>query len=410
MIKSTYSKNQGHRTVAFIIARLNSSRLKAKQFRTIGDRPLIEWVTQTLKQCKELDEIVLATVAMEENKPLRQFALENNIACFWYKGEVDHLTTRLRNAAEAYKADIGVVICCDSPLIHAPGIDESVRQLKSDPESDYIMAKNDESGQSSAMNGIFVCRKKAWQLADDMSDRPELKEHVFPIMFQHTDIFKCKKCILPMDIYCPNPRFSVDTWADLQFMNTVYNELEKQNKRFNLPNVVELLKKKPKLRKINAHVHQRRVVENLKKVLFAVDTIPGCSVDSFKQDLQLALQIIERLSWPVTFLVDDEKTAQLIEHHGLRVVWGAWGRRHTPSPGKGHRKLWQYKDLSGYHLVLLDICHTRNLQNDWHKSILESCPVIVFNRTEPWALKADAVIQHGKNIEHTIKWLKEFIK
>lgn len=43
------------------------------------------------------------------------------------------------------------------------------------------------SGQVSALEGVFVAKKEAWQLADDLSDSPELKEHMFPVMFKRQD-------------------------------------------------------------------------------------------------------------------------------------------------------------------------------------------------------------------------------
>ncbi|MBW2011267.1 MAG: hypothetical protein JRI32_06400, partial [Deltaproteobacteria bacterium] len=98
--------NDRERAVAFVVVRLSSSRFPAKQLRSIGNRPLLRWVTDRLCRCKELDEIVITTVAETANEPLREFAQEEGLPCFWYEGEVDHVTTRLRQAAEAFNADI----------------------------------------------------------------------------------------------------------------------------------------------------------------------------------------------------------------------------------------------------------------------------------------------------------------
>ncbi|MBW2097104.1 MAG: hypothetical protein JRI80_19795, partial [Deltaproteobacteria bacterium] len=51
------------RAVAFVVVRLSSSRLPEKQFRLIGDRSILQWIIDELRICKELDEIVIATVA-----------------------------------------------------------------------------------------------------------------------------------------------------------------------------------------------------------------------------------------------------------------------------------------------------------------------------------------------------------
>ena len=253
------------KTVAFIVARLSSSRLPAKHFRKIGDRPLLQWVLDRLKDCREVDEIVLATVAEPDNLSLRDVAENNGVSFFWYEGEVDHVTTRLRCAAEAHAADICVLVSGDCPLIHAPAIDRMVRVLKNDPLADTVKVVSDSKGQPSALQGIVANRKEAWQLADDLSDRPELKEHQFPILWQRPDLFQSVDVRLSPDCYGTYHRLSVDTLADVDFMNAIYDVLAEQGKPFQLPEMVALLEERPDLKKINAHVHQCRLVENKKK-------------------------------------------------------------------------------------------------------------------------------------------------
>ncbi len=102
----TRNRKTNERTVAFVVARLSSSRFAAKHLRPIGHQPLLKWVTAKLVQCRQVDDIVLATVNETDNLPLKVFAAKHGISCFWYEGEVDHVTTRLRLAAEKYDADI----------------------------------------------------------------------------------------------------------------------------------------------------------------------------------------------------------------------------------------------------------------------------------------------------------------
>jgi spore coat polysaccharide biosynthesis protein SpsF len=179
------SKNENERSVAFIVARLTSSRLPKKQLRMIGDRPLLLWIIDNLRDSKELDELIIATPAEKANEPLKKFAMAERISCFWYEGHADHVTTRLRRAAETYRADICVLISGDCPLVYAPIIDCMIHKLKSNPDADVIRIDPDGSGQSPAAEGISVARNRAWRLADDLSDRPELKEHQFPIIRMH---------------------------------------------------------------------------------------------------------------------------------------------------------------------------------------------------------------------------------
>ena len=379
------------RAVAFVVVRISSSRLPGKQLRLIGDRPLLRWITDHLRDCEELDEIVITTVAETANEPLREFAQVEGLPCFWYEGAVDHVTTRLRRAAEALNADICVLISGDCPLVYAPAIDHLVHQFRIDSEADLVRVVPDELGQPPALEGVSVARKRAWQLADDLSDRPELKEHQFPVIGMHPELFKTKNCSISKDLYAPSHRLSVDTWADLEFMNKLYEELTDKDHPFELPEVLALLKEKPELREINAHVHQRRLMEDVKRVLLVADVGQGFGYGHFTRSMELALQIVERLGWPVTFLVDDEKAATLLEERGLEVMWGALGRQ-SRSPA-GQRRRVNVSDLvQEYGLLVLDIYWQRDLLPGWRSRMCILAPVIILNRIESWAIEADQVI------------------
>ena len=65
------------RIVAFIVARLSSSRFPGKQLREISGRKLLEWSLIELQKSEKIDKIVLATASEKENIPLRDFAEEH---------------------------------------------------------------------------------------------------------------------------------------------------------------------------------------------------------------------------------------------------------------------------------------------------------------------------------------------
>lgn len=375
------------KSVAFIAARLDSSRLPAKQFRNIGEKPIIELVTTTLRSCREIDEIVIATVADPVNEPLKHFAERNGLSCFWYEGEVNHLTTRLRKAAEIFKADICVLISCDSPLIYSPAIDYLVKKLKETPEADHISASINDKGMKCALEGVSVARRSTWQRADDLSDKPELKEHMFPVISRRPDLFKKDECPVPMDIYFKPHRFSVDTWADLVFLNRIYQTLNQRNKEFELPEVLRLLREQPQLLEINSHVHQRVVGEVIRPILYVVDTDNKFGNKHFSRCLDLALQITERLSWPVTFMVDCVHASNILEKHGFRVIRNS---SHTNSDIFQSPPLLRL--ISEFSVLIIDIYRKFILNEGWRRKITADTKVIIFNQTESWCKEADQVI------------------
>ncbi|MEW6386292.1 MAG: NTP transferase domain-containing protein [Thermodesulfobacteriota bacterium] len=381
------------RAVAFVVARLNSSRLPEKHLRRIGDRSLLDWVIDHLRGSRELAEIVIATVAEPCNEPLKAYAERAGLACYWYEGDPDQVTTRLRRAAEDLDAEICVLVSGDCPLISGPALDHLIRQLRREPAGDYILVPPDEEGREAVLEGLNVARRRAWQLADDLSDTPELKEHQFPVIRLHPEMFQGVAAKVPPDLYGPRHRLSVDTYADLEFMNRVYEILTAQSRPFALPEVLQLLQEEPVLSRINAHVSQRQLKEIIHPVLYVADAGPGFGYGHLIRSQELALQLVERLSWPVTFLVDDPVAARLLKDRGLPVAWGALARTARPAPA-GLREKTVAELLLRHDLLLLDIA-PREVPAGWRQELGTAAPVIILDKSGEWAKAGNLIIFPG---------------
>lgn len=393
------------RAVAFVVARLSSSRLPAKQMREIGGRSILSRIFDTLKTCRELDAAVLATVSEPENAPLRDFAEKNGIPLFWYEGDVNHVTTRLKLAAETFGADICLLISADCPLLHGPSIDELTARMRSAPEADAMTLPPGPGDAHCLLEGVHIGRLRAWRKADGISDRPELKEHQFPALYRRPDLFRIIPVTLTAPVYGPRHRMSVDTWADLEFMETLSTRLEAAGRPFTLPEAVALMEREPALKDINSHVHQRALVEDVKKVLIACDAGGPFGYGHFMRMRELAGQLTERASWPVTLLIDDAKAAEMAENCGFRVKWGAFGRTAVLPPGD--REIRDAAEaMEGFDLVAIDISARRNMPGGWRRKLPES-RVIVIDRGDAFALEADLVIfpgVTGRPVLEGVKW------
>ena len=378
------------RSVAFVVARLSSSRLPAKHLRPIGDRPMLQWVFDQLRRCAGLDEVVLATVAEAENRPLQEFAEKNGIACFWYEGAVDHVTTRLRRAAEVYNADICILVSGDCPLIHAPAIDQMICALKENPDADTVRLPADAHGRPPALQGIVVGRKMAWQLADDLADRPELKEHQFPVIGLRPERFHPVDVSLPELLYMPHHRLSVDTLADFDFMNAIYGVLDERHLPFQLPHVVALLKEHPDLKQVNAHVHQRRLVEDVKKILFVVDAGSRYGFGHLTRCMELAQQTTERLGWPTHFLIDDLVAQEIIDKTGCKTYWGAFDRSANLNSGQQTSPIETV--FPAYDMIIFDIFDQRGPECGWRPKLSRAIQCVVIENSQPWTREADMIV------------------
>ena len=382
------------RAVAFVVARLSSSRLARKHFLPIGGKRLIQWITDALRQSRELDEIVIATADEPDNLPLRQFAAEQGLGCFWYEGNVDHVTHRLRSAAEKHGADICVLISGDWPLTDASMLDRLIVRLREYPDADMVVPSAPPAGLHSLLEMPIVNRKRAWQRGDDLSDRPELKEHQFPVFWSRPDLFPRVACELPDAFFGPPCRLSVDTWADVELMRTLHDLLAEQGQPFALPQVLRALREHPQLAQINAHTHQRKLAEESRKVLVVADAGEPYGYGHFMRSRELGLQVVERTGWPVTFALDDERAAAMVEERGLRVLWGALERQSRPSTTRSASAIPAL--CSGYDVVVLDLFGGRELPAGWRASLPSRPAVVVLDRSAPWTAEADLVVIPGE--------------
>ncbi len=308
---------EGKRVVAFVVARLGSSRLKAKHLRKIGNKRIIDHVLDTLKKSKFVDEIVITTTAEGENAVFERIANQHGVSVFFYDGDTEDVVGRLNTAASRFKADICVLISGDCPLIWVPTMDKRIRVLLSRDDLDFV-GVCDKEGRKTIHEGVGVYSRRCWLKADELSDNRFLRMHQFPVVGLRKDMFR-GECVYDDDIfYAVNHRISVDTPADLEFMNRIYNELENEPGGFNLKNAVKLLLRKPELMKINADVHQIGLFEETKRALFVLKS--DRLVDEF---LKLAYNLTKD-GIGVRFLLKDQagKLKRKVEQSGYGVLQG----------------------------------------------------------------------------------------
>ena len=103
------------KTLAIIVARSGSKRLKNKIFYEINNTPIIKIIYKKLQNCKNIDKILIATTTSFRDKKVVNFAKKNGIPV--YKGSENNVLNRLLNASKFLgKFDIIVRANCDCPL------------------------------------------------------------------------------------------------------------------------------------------------------------------------------------------------------------------------------------------------------------------------------------------------------
>lgn len=253
------------KTIAIVGARLNSNRLPKKHLQPLNGIPLIQRLCDRLKRCEKLDNIILATTDDDFNKALLNWANDYGIPCYAHKGDVNDLVGRIDALTKSEAPDYLCYICGDSPLVEPNFIDHALTQLQEDSEKEIIGLK---PSVSTIHEGMAFYSRLGWARLVKKSTTPATKEHVGHA--HNLSPFLNVKFIDDSDDYSSIiHRISVDTPADLKFMQEVYRRWYSENP---INSIVDLhwlqheLLQHADLRDINVHVIQKQADTRYKKV------------------------------------------------------------------------------------------------------------------------------------------------
>ena len=116
------------KVVAFVPIRLNSKRVVGKNLKMLGDKPLLQYILDTLKETPSIDEVYVYC-SQEDICPL----LPKGVKFLKRNELLDRDETLGQEIYDAFTkevdADIYVLAHTTSPFIKAPTIDNAVRQV-----------------------------------------------------------------------------------------------------------------------------------------------------------------------------------------------------------------------------------------------------------------------------------------
>lgn len=242
------------KTVAIIQARMGSTRLPGKVMIGLCGKPVLEHVITRIKQCKEINEIVIATTNLQKDDIIAEEAIKCGVKCF--RGSEDDVLSRYYHAAKENYADIVVRITSDCPLIDPIVVDNMVEFYQN---NNYDMVTNVgiELSQRTFPRGLDTEVFSFEVLEDAFINATEnyQREHVTPYIYETSNRIYFYKNDEDYSHY----RWTLDTPEDFQFIKEIYNHLYKGQHNFHLEDIIKLLSDYPELIEINAHVKQKKV-------------------------------------------------------------------------------------------------------------------------------------------------------
>lgn len=240
--------------VAIIQARMGSTRLPGKVLSDIEGRPMLVHVVERLRHSKFIDEIVVATTCLAKDNEIEKLCIDKGLAFF--RGSEKDVLDRYYKCALEHKADVIVRITSDCPLIDPEVVDKVV--------AGYISEAPRVHGASNVVDrtyprglGVEVISFSTLECLQNQVKNQSCREHVTLYIYKHPEKFEIVR--IKRDVNLSGFRWTVDEEDDLRFVREVYKRLYREDKIFLMDEVVVLIEKEPRLKKINGYVRQKAV-------------------------------------------------------------------------------------------------------------------------------------------------------
>ena len=242
--------NNSLKIVTVIQARTGSSRLPNKILLPLAGAPLLYRMFERVAASKLSGTIVIATTT--DNSDDKVVDICNQYGIKFYRGHQTDLLDRHYQTAKLFNADAVVKIPSDCPLIDPDVIDEVINYfiIHSD-KYDYV--SNLHPATFPDGNDVEIMSINALEIAWSKAINELEREHTTPYLWENPEIFRIGNVIWKTGLdYSMSYRFTIDYEKDYNFIKQVYDELYPINRIFSLQNILDLLDRKPELRKINS--------------------------------------------------------------------------------------------------------------------------------------------------------------
>jgi spore coat polysaccharide biosynthesis protein SpsF len=242
-------------TMAFVQARMGSTRLPGKVLEPLAGRPALVRVVERLRAVPALAEVVVLTSALPQDEPIVECCRADGIP--WFRGSEHDVLDRFHRAAQALGAQRLVRVTADCPLIDPEVVGRLLDLAAAQPTDAYASVATGAVGARSGWrrfpDGLDAetfsaeLLATAWREAAD----PYEREHVTPFIWRRPKRFRV--VVLEAEEDMGEERWTVDHPADLELVRELYERLcDGRERPFGFRDVLATLEREPGLRTRNA--------------------------------------------------------------------------------------------------------------------------------------------------------------
>jgi spore coat polysaccharide biosynthesis protein SpsF len=231
---------------AIIQARMTSSRLAGKVLRPILDVPMLGRQIERVRNCKTIDQIVVATSVHASDDVLAGFCQDFDTLCI--RGDLDDVLGRYHLAANETKADTIVRLTGDCPLSD-PDVIDSLVKIHASGNFDYVS----NTIVPTYPDGLDaeICSRQVLETAYREATVPSDREHVTPYI-KNSSKFSKYNLVHTTDL--SHLRWTVDEAADFELVTKIYENLYPQLPGFGMLDILSILDQHPEWLHLNSEI------------------------------------------------------------------------------------------------------------------------------------------------------------
>jgi spore coat polysaccharide biosynthesis protein SpsF len=239
--------------VAFIQARMASSRLPGKVLKDLGGQPLLVWAVERCRRARNVTSVVVATTDHPNDEPIVELCRSRGYSFF--RGSQFDVLDRFYQAARGVQADVIVRVTADCPFIDPGLVDDTIEAfLRLGP--DFAAPRLPPPWSRTYPIGLdvevcsFAGLERAWKEAVLKHER----EHVMPYFYDQEGRFRIH--ILNHQPDYSSLRWTVDTPEDLDLLREIAARFPGRMD-FGWREILALLEREPELSRINANIQHK---------------------------------------------------------------------------------------------------------------------------------------------------------
>lgn len=292
--------------IAIVQARMGSTRLPGKMFLPIWGEALIWHVIHRLRQCELVDRIVVATTFSTADDRIEEFCRDAGVPVV--RGPEENVLARFAIAVNKFDPAVIIRVNGDAPLIDPSLVDQLIKAML-DGDAESACGRH---GMPCIHDGVDLIGRKSFdRLVEDHADDPVAQEHVTGYLKKDPSFAKTIEIDIEEALQFAGARLSIDTQADIEFIEALYGRLGAPVGTLDLRDVVTLLRANPELCQINSHVRQKQLDQRGGRVLFRCDGGHDIGFGHVMRSLAIARALRDKQGYGVVFAMAADSPANV---------------------------------------------------------------------------------------------------